>query len=178
MNYAEIIKNTVTMQNALEHYGFRIKRGFINCPFHSGDHTASLKVYPDKRGWFCFGCGAHGDVISFVGRYFGLSFQDACRKIDHDFGLGVTVTHKPTIRERMIFQKKHSALTEKLQAEEAHRLQKKAEYDYWLNEWICADLIIRHLKPKKPEDKIEDIYSEAYTRLSIAGYMLDCLEEV
>ncbi len=178
MNSAAIIKNSVTMQNIADHYGFKVKGGFTSCPFHSGDNTPSLKIYPDNRGWWCFGCGAHGDVIDFVRQFFGLNFQDACRKIDLDFGLGVIVTHSPTVRDKLMFQKRYSALAAKLQAEKKHRLQAKAEYDYWLNKWICADLIIQHLKPKKPEDKIADIYSEAYTRRSIAGYMLDCLEEV
>ena len=69
---AEIIKQSLSMQEVAEKYGFYPNRaGFIQCPFHTGDHTASLKVYPEKGGGFyCFGCKAHGSVIDFVMRLF------------------------------------------------------------------------------------------------------------
>jgi len=41
------------------------------CPFH-GEKTPSFYVYDD--GFHCFGCGAHGDAISFVMRADGASF--------------------------------------------------------------------------------------------------------
>lgn len=46
------------------------------CPFHS-DKTPSFSVHPNKQYWHCFGCGASGDVISFVQKFNKLSFSDA-----------------------------------------------------------------------------------------------------
>lgn len=44
MKIADEIKSLVTMQQVAEFYGFQVGRsGFISCPFHTGDHTASLK---------------------------------------------------------------------------------------------------------------------------------------
>lgn len=46
------------------------------CPFH-GDTRPSLVVYPANRGYYCFGCGAGGDVIDFVSRLQGVGFREA-----------------------------------------------------------------------------------------------------
>ena len=47
-----------------------------NCPFH-GDGRPSLVVYPANQSYFCFGCGAGGDVIDFVARLHGVGFKEA-----------------------------------------------------------------------------------------------------
>ena len=47
-----------------------------SCPFHR-DGRPSLAVYPDNDSYFCFGCGAGGDVIDFVARLHGVAFKEA-----------------------------------------------------------------------------------------------------
>ena len=72
----EEIKEQVSMGIVLARYGYQPNRaGFINCPFHNGDRDASLKVY--GKDYHCFGCGAHGDVFSFVMGMEGCSFKEA-----------------------------------------------------------------------------------------------------
>jgi DNA primase len=51
------------------------------CPFHQ-DRTPSLTVYPATGTFHCFGCRAHGDVISFVRAMEHLSFGEALEKFD------------------------------------------------------------------------------------------------
>jgi DNA primase len=46
------------------------------CPFH-GDTRPSLVVYPANRSYYCFGCGAGGDVIDFVSRLHRVDFREA-----------------------------------------------------------------------------------------------------
>lgn len=46
------------------------------CPFHS-DAQPSLVVYPQDANYFCFGCGAGGDVIDFIARLKGVGFREA-----------------------------------------------------------------------------------------------------
>jgi DNA primase len=46
------------------------------CPFHQ-DQIPSLTVYPETQTFYCFGCGAHGDVISFLREIEGLRFFEA-----------------------------------------------------------------------------------------------------
>jgi len=50
------------------------------CPFHN-EHTPSFKVNEGKGTYHCFGCGAHGDVISFVMAAENVSFLEAVRSL-------------------------------------------------------------------------------------------------
>lgn len=82
----DIIKGSLTMRDIFAKYGFEQNRaGFIVCPFHS-EKTASLGTYANDKRWKCFGCGAGGDVISFVMKLFGLNFSQAVIRLGADFG--------------------------------------------------------------------------------------------
>ena len=48
------------------------------CPFH-GEKTPSFTVYPETSSFYCFGCGAGGDTITFVKKIENLSYIDAVR---------------------------------------------------------------------------------------------------
>lgn len=70
------IKQTYSMRDIVEQYGFRPNRaGFIKCPFHSGDKTASMKIYAHDA--HCFGCNWNGDIFSFVQDMDNLTFKEA-----------------------------------------------------------------------------------------------------
>ena len=81
----EEIKQQYSMIDVVERYGFHPDRhGFLHCPFHKGDHTASLKVYEDS--FYCFGCHTHGDIFSFVQRMENCSFKKAFEILGGDSG--------------------------------------------------------------------------------------------
>ena len=48
------------------------------CPFH-GEKTPSFTVYPETASFYCFGCGAGGDVITFIKRIENLDYIDAVK---------------------------------------------------------------------------------------------------
>ncbi len=58
------------------------------CPFHN-EKTPSFTVSDDKSFFHCFGCGEHGDVISFVQKTEGLSFAEAVERLAGEAGLEV-----------------------------------------------------------------------------------------
>ncbi len=57
----------------------RVRQGV--CPFHN-EAEGSFTVYADTEKFYCFGCGAGGDVLDFVGRMEGLSLPEAIRRLD------------------------------------------------------------------------------------------------
>lgn len=56
------------------------------CPFHN-EKTPSFTVFPKTRSYYCFGCGAGGDVVSFVMALEGLSYRDAVEHLANRAGL-------------------------------------------------------------------------------------------
>ena len=79
------IKMAVSVKEAAEYYGLEVNRGsMVCCPFHA-DRTPSMKLNEDY--FYCFGCGATGDVIDLAARLFNLSSYDAAKKLAYDFGI-------------------------------------------------------------------------------------------
>lgn len=56
------------------------------CPFHN-EKTPSFTVYPDTRSFYCFGCGAGGDIISFVRRIDNLDYIEAVKAVAQMAGM-------------------------------------------------------------------------------------------
>ena len=56
------------------------------CPFHS-EKTPSFTVYPGTQSFYCFGCGAAGDVISFVMRTENLDYVSAIESLAKRVGI-------------------------------------------------------------------------------------------
>ena len=57
----------------------RVRQGV--CPFHQ-ESEGSFTVYGDSQRYYCFGCGAGGDVLDFVGRMEGLTLPETIRRLD------------------------------------------------------------------------------------------------
>ena len=56
------------------------------CPFHN-EKTPSFVVYPDTQSFYCFGCGAAGDVINFVRKYNNLSYVEGVKQLAARVGM-------------------------------------------------------------------------------------------
>ena len=81
MNVFEAVKQSVTTRQAASYYGIRVGRnGMACCPFHN-DRTPSMKM--DSR-YYCFGCGASGDVIDFAASLHGLGKRDAAVRLSYN----------------------------------------------------------------------------------------------
>jgi DNA primase len=65
----------------------RAGRNFLGlCPFHA-EKTPSFTVSPEKQIFYCFGCGAGGNVFSFLMKQGGLSFPEAARMLAGRYGI-------------------------------------------------------------------------------------------
>ena len=86
MSYYPALKQRLTCREVAPRYGLKVNAvGMALCPFH-GEHSPSLKL---SRGFYCFGCGAQGDVITFVSRLFEIPPGEAAQKLSADFGIPV-----------------------------------------------------------------------------------------
>lgn len=83
MYYPDSLVEEVRQRNdvvdVISSYVRLTKRGsnyFGLCPFHN-EKTGSFSVTPSKQMYYCFGCGAGGNVITFIMEYENYSFSEA-----------------------------------------------------------------------------------------------------
>lgn len=85
MNLFETVKASVSVPAAARMYGLQPNyHGMVRCPFHDDRHP-SMKLNEDY--FYCFGCGATGDVIDLTARLFDLRPYEAAKKLAADFGI-------------------------------------------------------------------------------------------
>ena len=158
MNQFESVKAAVPLRQAAENYGLELRRnGMTCCPFHEDRHP-SLKLNEDY--FFCFGCGASGDVIDFTARLFGISLKDAAEKLAADFGIDPRPPTQSDIP-------KHDA--EPSQNRERLCVCVLREYLRHLRIWQLR------YRPEKPGDPIHPRFAEAMKALPTVNHLLDCL---
>ncbi|MCX6715398.1 MAG: DNA primase, partial [Candidatus Taylorbacteria bacterium] len=73
------------------------------CPFHQ-EKTASFFVSPDRGGYYCFGCGAKGDIFSFVEQFEGLDFKGALKVLADKAGVPLVFDQKADSEKDKLFQ--------------------------------------------------------------------------
>lgn len=158
MNQSNDIKRLVSMRQLANYYGFSVPHsGFIKCPLHKGDRTASLKVYEGEGGWHCFGCQKGGSVIDFVMEIDGLSFHEACKRIDAAFHLGLYEEHS--------FKERRSALADRL-AREADRRAKEEAKTYTDQQYM---ILCRYMRWLAKQEKTAAVVFD----LDYIGRLLD-----
>ncbi len=92
----EQIKERLSIEEVIGSYVKLEKSGKnlkARCPFHN-EKTPSFYVSPDRGGFFCFGCGAKGDIFSFVEQFEGLDFMGALKLLADKAGVDITRTPK------------------------------------------------------------------------------------
>lgn len=155
------ICETNSLFDWLSRYGIEIdKKGFAKCPFHD-EKTASFRVYKDGT-YHCFGCGAHGDVITFVMGMQNLSFKETCELLDRD----ITYSEQRRIdRTKKQVKAKSDRRTNSIKA-------------YWeaFDNWILNELIIENFKPSGPESEPNDMFLSALNQRSILEHKLNLAE--
>ncbi len=93
-NYDEFfvnIRNANPIETLIGSYISLKRRGrnyVCNCPFHS-ERTPSFTVFTDTQSFYCFGCGAGGDVITFVMKAENLDFVEALKFLAEKSGVEV-----------------------------------------------------------------------------------------
>ncbi|MBN9342787.1 MAG: DNA primase [Caedibacter sp. 38-128] len=85
----------------------RLKMGL--CPFHS-EKTPSFHIKDEQGTYHCFGCGAHGDALSFLQETEGVSFMEALEKLASLMGLTVPTFKDKSVSDESLQSKLFQAL--------------------------------------------------------------------
>ena len=156
MNQFESVKAAVTLKRAAETYGLRVlPNGMTCCPFHEDGHP-SLKLNEDY--FFCFGCGASGDVIDFTARLFGISLKDAATKLAADFGISAET--------KQVFIRQNPSRLEELRCRRA-----LTAYLHLLKKWKTQ------YAPNTPGDSLDDRFVESCQQYDHIAGLLEMLDE-
>lgn len=116
----EDLKEKYSMRDILARYSIDVTRtGFAHCPFHKGDREPSLKIY--DRDFYCFGCGAHGDIFTFVMQMEHCSFKEAFQRLG---GMYQEMDFKTKF---LIYRRQQAARERKKKLEELFRRLKLTE---------------------------------------------------
>ena len=159
-NVFEAVKQSITVREAAQMYGIEVNRsGMACCPFHD-DKNPSMKL--NEEYFYCFGCGATGDVIDFTARLYNLSPKEAAEKLAQDFGLAYDSQAPP---RRRYFRQKTEA--QKFKEDRDHAFRVLADYFHLLRKWETD------YSPKTPEENPDPRFMEAIQKKDYMGYLLD-----
>ncbi|MDR2760839.1 MAG: DNA primase [Rickettsiales bacterium] len=149
----EILKEKITLSAVVEKKVKIIHRGRSKvalCPFHN-EKTPSFHI-DDGRGFYhCFGCGAHGDIITFVMETEHIGFKDAVEKLAKDFGVELPAPKEIT-----------AETWEKMDA---------AKEIYKINEMAC-DFFEKNLFTKNGEECLNYLYKRGLNGEQIKKFRL------
>ena len=149
MNIFERIRDSVTMSQVAELYGIDTRRGMINCIFHD-DKTPSMKLYDDH--YYCFGCGAYGDAVSFAAQVTGISQYEAAKQLCSALGI-VHNSNEPFIKP--MIQRE----TQREKETKAFRIL--SDYCKMLREWH------ERYKPTRPDSGRHPLFIESIMNLEV-----------
>ena len=159
-NLFETVKQSITVREAAEMYGIEVRRnGMACCPFHD-DKNPSMKLNEDY--FYCFGCGATGDVIDLTARFYNLSPKEAAEKLAQDFGLAYDSQAPP--RRRYVRQKTEA---QKFREDRQRCYRVLSDYYYLLKKWETDH------SPRTPEEEPHPRFVEAIQRKTYVEYLLD-----
>lgn len=178
---AQTIKDSISALDVGQAIGLEIRHGRCQCPFHGGKDFNCV-LYKGNRGWYCHVCKSGGDVLSFVQRYYSMSFPDSVRWFNGTFHLGMDID-SPMSPEAV---------------KQAENARKKRECERLFIEWkermafdlaLTADEIVRKLEdirdenvPKTPDEPWNVPFRMAVGLLPEArrfaeDCMMDCIRE-
>ena len=159
-NLFETVKQSITIREAAERYGIEVKRGgMVCCPFHD-DKNPSMKL--NKEYFYCFGCGATGDVIDLASRLYNLSPKEAAEKLAQDFGLIYDSQAPP--RRNYVRQKTE---TQQFREDRQRCYRILSDYYYLLKKWEADN------SHRTAEEEPHPRFVEAIQKKTYVEYLLD-----
>ena len=155
------IKQTFNMRDILAKCGLPEpnRAGLIKCPFHKGDHDASLKIY--DKDFHCFGCGANGDIFSFIQKFYGISFKDAFLMLGGEY------------EKKMSFKTSLSIYHANKEREMRDKNEVKLKEEHKLNNDLIS-VYRRFLSKSKP---LPEAWCDCYNALQLELYHAEILED-
>lgn len=101
VEFIDYLKSRLVLSEIIGTHVKIMRRGRLKiglCPFHS-EKTPSFHIRDEQGTYHCFGCGAHGDALTFLQQVEGVSFMEALEKLASIMGLMVPTFKEKTVSE-------------------------------------------------------------------------------
>ena len=108
------------------------------CPFHN-EKTPSFTVDKKKQLFHCFGCGAGGDVVSFIMQKEGLSYPESLKYLGEKAGINIIYNENPVVNKRR--NKLFEVNKEVMMYFYKNLLTNKVPQDYLLNRGLRSNIV-------------------------------------
>lgn len=143
-----LIEDVVSSYIKLDRAGANLKG---RCPFHN-EKTPSFFVSPDRGSYYCFGCGASGDIFTFVEEFEGLDFKGALKLLADKAGIPLEVYTKEMKEAETEKEKLYRAMEESTLYFENNLKENKEVLEYLkkrgINEKSIKDFRIGYALPE------------------------------
>ena len=96
------IKSKISIRSELEKKTKVVKKGkdlWCCCPFHS-EKTPSCKINDDQGSFYCFGCGAKGDIFTIYTDLYNYNFIDAVKELSQRAGIKIYFESDQTYKNK------------------------------------------------------------------------------
>jgi DNA primase len=117
------------------------------CPFH-GEKTPSFTVNPVRQSFHCFGCGEGGDVLSFMMKYYNLTFPETIKQLAQRYQI--------TLPEQQFTSDDKKKAEKRQKLFDANERATRVYHEYLLNNPEAAQARDYLTKREIPQEKIID----------------------
>ena len=117
------------------------------CPFH-GEKTPSFMVNPARQSFHCFGCGEGGDVLSFMMKYYNLTFPETIKQLAQRYQI--------TLPEQQFTSEDKKKAEKRQKLFDANERATRVYHEYLLNNPDAAPAREYLNKREIPQEKIID----------------------
>lgn len=179
MNLPEELKSRISIEDVVARYWEEPNRAHrVKCFAHTGKDRNMLV----KNGFvYCFVCGARFDIIGTVQKLFGLSFIQACEKLNNDFNCGLPIGKKLTAQEYREIKLREAQRRAARQAAENRKRIENRIFIKVCNELHLTQAIVSALEPPKPididtlDEELIDAYFVQLKRIKWLEWLADTL---
>ncbi len=130
LDIAEVIGGYIKLEKAGANYKAK-------CPFHN-EKTASFHISTSRQGYYCFGCGAKGDIFTFVQEMEGTDFRGALKTLAERAGIELKTERREDKSEA---DELHQALEVATEFFEMNLSQNKEALDYLKGRGVSVESI-------------------------------------
>lgn len=179
INIAEELKSRISIEDVVARYWEEPDRAHrVKCFAHNGKDRNMLV----KNGFvYCFVCSARFDIIGVVQHLFGLSFIQACEKLNSDFNCGLPIGKKLTAQEYREIKLREAQRRAARQAAENRKGIENRIFIMVCDELHLTQAIVSALEPSKPididtlDEARIDVYFAQLKRLEWLEWLADTL---